>query len=169
MSVHRLRGGEWLATAGAVVLLISLLALHWYAPTGHAGWWSYPPVRPRRIYTYPTHALFTGPRTGWTAIPVLRWFVLVTVALGLALTIAQAASAGPALPVTLDLMGMVVAGVTSVLLVIRLASTGAPLRFGAVLGLLSCLAIAVGAFRALRAEHGWTPGPGREIELVDLH
>jgi hypothetical protein len=180
MDRRRLRDGEWTAAAGAIVLLVALLAWHWYAVSPlHArfGWWSYPPLSskgyaPARDTL--VHALGRGPLTGWQALPTLRWFVLVTVALGLALALAQAACRGPALPVTLDLVAMLVGTLTTLLLLIRLATTPAPLRFGAVVGLLAAAAVARGAFRALRVEQGWRPDPGAPpggpgaIEVVDL-
>ena len=136
----RLRSGEILAALGAVVLIVALLALHWYG----------------------------GPvRTGWQAIPTLRWFVVVSVALALGLTIAQIASPGPALPVTLDLIGMLVAGLTTILLAIRLITTGASLQAGAYVGVLAAAATTLGAYRAMRTEHGWAPD-SRPIELVEL-
>ena len=155
MTLGRLRGGEWLAALGAIGLLVSLLALHWYGPGGPAG----PPLGGHG----PPAAL-----TGWRAIPTLRWWVLATVLLGLALTLAQAAVPGPALPATLDLIGMLVAGLTTLLLLIRLASTGATLRFGAVLGLLAAGAVTFGAFRAMRTEQGSPPGREDAVELVEL-
>jgi apolipoprotein N-acyltransferase len=91
--------------------------------------------------------------------------------LGLALAISQAAMRGPALPVTLDLVGMLVAGVTTVLLAIRLATTGASLATGAYAGVLAAAATALGAYRAMRTEHGWVPDPDhpeRVVELVEL-
>jgi hypothetical protein len=136
----RVRFGEVLAALGAVVLLVALLALHWYGE----------PLR-----------------TGWTAIPTLRWFVLVTVALGVLLAITQATSTGPGLPVSLDLIGTLVAGLTTILLAIRLATTGASLQVGAYVGVVAAAATAVGALRALGAEQGWSPD-SRPIELVKL-
>jgi hypothetical protein len=139
--VARLRFWEVLAAAGAVVLVVALFALHWYGGP---------------------------PRTGWAAIPTLRWFALVTAAFGLALSITQVTSRGPALPVTLDLLGGPVAGLTTILLAIRLITTGAALAAGAYVGVVAAAATALGAFRALRTEQGWTPGPERPVELVEL-
>ena len=163
MSFARLRSGEWVAGLGAVVLLVALLVLHWYGVTLRGGWWSYPPhhrVTPPVVFHFAS--------TGWHAIPTLRWFVLATVVAGLTLALAQAAVPGPALPVTLDLIGMLIAGLTTILLIIRLASTGAPLRFGAVVGLAAAGVVTFGAYRAMRTEAGWTPGPGRPIEVVHV-
>ena len=160
--LERLRGGEWLAVLGAVVLLVSLLVLHWYEPSTHVG--------PQPANTLVLQAPPTGSLSGWRAIPTLRWFVLVTVLIGLVLAVAQATAPGPALPATFDLLGMLVAGLTTLLLLIRLATTGAPLRFGAVLGLLAAGAVTLGAFRALRREQGGEAygAGGHPVELVEL-
>jgi hypothetical protein len=139
MSLARLRLGEYLAVLGSAALLVALFALHWYSnPT----------------------------LTGWRAIPTLRWFVVVSAVLGLALALTQAVMRGPALPVTLDLIGMLVAGLTTILIAIRLITTGAALGTGAWVGAWAAALTAAGAYRAMRTEQGWTPGPGRPIELV---
>jgi hypothetical protein len=138
--VGRLRFWEVLAAVGSVLLVVAL-ALHWYGGP---------------------------PRTGWAAVPTLRWFALVTAAFGLALSITQVTSRGAALPVTLDLLAGPVAGLTTILLAIRLITTGAPLEAGAYVGVVAAAATALGAFRALRTEQGWTPGPEHPVELVQL-
>jgi O-antigen ligase len=139
--VGRLRVGEVVAGVGAVVLLVALFGLRWYADPA---------------------------RNGWQAITTLRWFALVVGLLGLALVLAQAAMEGPALPVSLDLIGMLVAGLTTILLAIRLLTTGATLAAGAYVGVLAAAATALGAYRAMRTEWGWPPSPERPIELVEL-
>lgn len=139
--MRRLRLGEVLAALGAIVVVVSLFALHWYGDPA---------------------------RTGWQAVPTLRWFALVTTALGVLLALTQVTSRGPALPVTLDMLGMLVAGLTTILLAIRLITTGAPLRAGAYIGVVAAAATALGAFRAMRTEQGWTPGGAGAIELVEL-
>ena len=141
MNLSRLRLGEYLAALGSAALLVALFALNWY---------SNPPV------------------AGWHAIPTLRWFLLVSAVLGLALVVTQAVMRGPALAVTLDLLGMLVAGLTTILIAIRLITTGATVWTGAWIGVGAAAVTAVGAFRALRTEQGWTPGRERVIESVEL-
>jgi uncharacterized membrane protein YdcZ (DUF606 family) len=137
----RLRAGELLAGLGAVVLFVALFTLPWYDDPN---------------------------RSGWHAIATLRWFALVAGLLGVALVLAQAAMEGPGLAVSLDLLGMLVAGLTTILLAIRLLTTGASLGTGAYVGVLATAATALGAYRAMRTEWGWSPGPERPIELVEL-
>jgi hypothetical protein len=139
--LSRLRLGEYLAALGSVALLVSLFALNWYC----------------------------NPTIGsWRAIPTLRWFILVSALLGLALVLTQAVMRGPALAVTLDVLGMLVAGLTTILIAIRLITTGATVWTGAWVGVGAAALTALGAFRALRTEQGWTPGGDREVELIEL-
>jgi hypothetical protein len=137
----RLRFGEWLAAVAAIVLVASLPALHWYGGI--------------------------HPRTGWEALPTLRWVVLVTVVVTLAAVVAQLRR-GPALSAALDVVALLLSTVTTILLVIRLATTGASLSAGAFVGLAASIVMGLGAFAALRTEQGWTPGPGHPVEVVSL-
>jgi hypothetical protein len=139
--LSRLRLGEYLAALGSVALLVSLFALNWYCN--------------------PTIG-------GWHAIPTLRWFVLVSALIGLALVLAQAAMRGAAPAVALDTIGMLVAGLTTILIAIRMITTGATVWTGAWVGVGAAALTAVGAFRALRTEQGWTAGRDREIEVIGL-
>lgn len=139
--MSRLRLGEYLAALGSVALLVALFALNWYCNPGIGG---------------------------WRAIPTLRWFLLVSAVLGLALMLTQLAMRGPGLPATLDLLGMLTSGLTTILTAIRMITTGATLWTGAWVGVGGAALTTLGAFRALRTEQGWTPGPGHEIEVVEL-
>jgi hypothetical protein len=139
--LSRLRLGEYLAALGAVGLLVALFALNWYCN--------------------PTIAT-------WRAIPTLRWFILVSAVLGLASVLTQAVMRGPALAATLDTLGMLVAGLTTILIAIRMITTGATVWTGAWVGVGAAALTALGAFRALRTEQGWTPGRDREVERIQL-
>ena len=108
------------------------------------------------------------PRRGWDAVPALRWLILVVAVIGLLLAITQATSRGPALPAALDVLGVVGGAVTAILVVVRLLTTGAPLRAGAFLGLAAVLGLTFGAFGSLRREQGWAPGPQAPVALVTL-
>jgi hypothetical protein len=140
--VARLRLSEWLAAASAVALGVFLFALDWYSGS--------------------------EPRTGWQALPTLRWLLLANVALVIATVLAQALARGPALSAALDVVSLVVTAVMSLLLIIRLATTGASLCPGAFLGLAALLMMLLAVFGSLRIEQGWPPGPERPIEVVPL-
>jgi len=141
--LRRLRAGELLATAGVVVMLVALFAVHWY--DGAVA------------------------RTGWHTATHLRWLLLVAAAFGLAITAAQAACRGPALPASLDVLAIVVAFVTLLWLIFRVAVDPPPHElFGAWLELIGGAALLAGSFLALRQEGILErDGPG-EIPLVRL-
>jgi hypothetical protein len=124
----RLRRGELLAAAGAVLLAVFLLAGKWY---GHGA----------------------GARTGWGALATLRWLLVVTILAAFALVLTQAMRRSPAVPVTLSLL-VTVLGLISVLALIYrvLISPAANEQAGAYLGLLSALALAYGGYLSLRQE-----------------
>ncbi len=108
------------------------------------------------------------PRDGWQALPTLRWLLLISAALVIVTVLAQALARGPALSAALDVVSLVVTAIVVLLLIVRLATTGASLCPGAFLGLAATLVILAGVFASLRLEQGWPPGPDRPIEVVPL-
>ena len=88
----RLRRGEILAGAGAVLLLVFLLAGKWYGHGAHA-------------------------RTGWEALTTLRWLLLVTILAAFGLVVTQITRRAPAVPVTMSLI-VTVLGLVAVLAII---------------------------------------------------
>ena len=139
----RLRRGEILAGTSALGLLVFLFALNWLTVRGVN-------------------------RHGWSAIPILRWLLLVTALAALMLTFTQATRAGPGLPASLSTIVTALGALSTLLLIIRLLTTSAGLCAGAFLGLLAVVGILVGGFDSLRREQGWTPGPDHPIETVSL-
>jgi hypothetical protein len=138
-----LRRGEIIAGTAAVAMLVILFALDWLSSGGIE-------------------------RRGWSSVPVLRWVILVAALSALALTVAQATARGPGLPVSLSVVTTVLGALTTLLLVIRLLTTGASVEAGGYLGLVAAIAMTCGAFVSLRVEQGWAPGPERPIETVPL-
>jgi hypothetical protein len=124
----RLRRGELLAGAGAVLLLVFLLAANWYGHGAQA-------------------------RTGWQALTTLRWLLVVTILAAFALVVTQTVRRAPAIPVTLSVI-VTVLGLISVLALIYrvLISPAAHEQAGAYLGLLSALALALGGYLSMREE-----------------
>lgn len=146
LAPSRLRAPEWLAAAGAVVMLVALFALDWYGPATGA----------------PTT------RTGWTATH-LHWLVLIAILLGLALALTQAACRGPALPASLSVISSVVAFITLLWLVYRVVLDTPPHQeAGAWIELCGALALFVGSYWSIRLE-GIRPQDGpQEIPVVRL-
>jgi hypothetical protein len=136
----RLRLGELVAGAAAVVLLVLLLVAHWY-----------------------------GRGTGWQVLTSSRWAVLVTVATALGLVVTQATRRAPALPAALSVIVTVLGVLTVLWLIYRVVISPAPQeRVWAWLGLASACLLVVGAFLSLRRE-GILPEDGPEaIPLVAL-
>jgi hypothetical protein len=143
-SATRLRRGEVIAGVGGVALLVFLFALNWLSFGGVN-------------------------RHGWTAVPVLRWLLLIVAAAAIALALTQALYRAPAIPVSLSAIVTVLGSVAVVCFVVKLLTTSAGLCIGIFLGLVATIAITIGAFQSLRREQGWTPGPDRPIETVSLH
>jgi hypothetical protein len=140
VNLARLRAGEWLTAASALVMALALFALPWY----------------RR-------------QTGWDAVSHLRWLLLIAIVLAAALVVTQAALRTPALPVSLDVITTVVAVPTVLWLIVRVViDAAAHQKAGAWLELLGALGILVGSFLALRQEGiRDADGPG-EVPVVEL-
>lgn len=139
LRVSHLRRGEILAALAAALLVVVLFALSWF-----------------------------GTVTGWHALPVVRWLLLVTAACGLLLAFFQATRRAPALPVVMSVIVTALALVAAIALVVELATSARTPQTGAYLGLAAALGILVGGFWSMRDEDGWTPGPDRPIERVSL-
>jgi hypothetical protein len=128
MDPSRLRRGEMLAAAAAILLLVFMLVGKWYGSGARA-------------------------RTGWAALTDLRWLLVVTIALAFLLVITQATRRAPAVPVTLSLFVLVFGLITVLALIYRvLIDAPAHQQIGAYLGLLSAIALAYGGFLSLRQE-----------------
>lgn len=158
----RLRLGEAVVGLSSVVLAVLLFGVKWYGLTGVAG--------------RTASALgVSGSVTGWDAVPTLRWLILITILVGLALAYFQAARAAPALPVSLSVIATVLAILTALGLIYRvLISVPGPdslfeAKIGAYLALACSLALIYGGVRSMREE---SPRPDPEgsaaIPTVDL-
>ncbi len=109
-----------------------------------------------------------GTEHGWSSLPVLRWFLIVSALLGAGLTLLQATRRAPAFPVVMSVLVTAFAGLTTLLLIIRLLTWGGTLRVGAYIGVVAVAALTLGGFLSLRQEDGWQPGPDRRIERIAL-
>jgi hypothetical protein len=138
----RLRRGEVIAGASAILLLAFMFLLPWYGFSGSA-------ERSAQALGLPTSF------NGWQGLSTLRWLMMATIVAALALAILQIACRAPALPVSFSVIVTVLGALTSLALVYRVlisAPGGLDQRLGAYLGLLSTLALTSGAFRSLREE-----------------
>jgi hypothetical protein len=135
----RMRRGEWLAGASAMLLLCSLLLLHW-----------------------------DRGRTGWRALTHLRWLVVVTIALALALAVLQAMRRAPALPSTFSMIVTVIGAIDAIALLYRVLINppGGNEKPGAYAGLVLAIVLACAGFDSLRTEGILDRDGPAEIEVV---
>ena len=131
LDASRLRRGEMLAGASAVLLTIFLVGGKWYGTASANG---------------PT-------RTGWQALTDLRWLMLVTIVAAAGLVFVQVTRRAPAVPVTMSLVVMLLGIVTVLALIYRVLISPPPHQeAGAYLGLLFAIGIMCGGYFSLRQE-----------------
>ncbi len=156
----RLRRGEWIAGAGAVLLLAFMFLLNWYGLKG----------------TFAPTASTLGISTSvnaWDGLTNLRWLMLITIVVALALVYFQGTRRAPAIPVTLSLLVMLLGGLTVLLLIYRvLINQPGPgdlvsAKLGAYLGLVAAAAITYGGYKSMRTE-GIAPKDAVPVEELTL-
>jgi hypothetical protein len=144
--MRRLRLGEWLAAAGGVALILSLALATWY--------------RPRRLPGL----------TGFESFTVVDLYLVVVAAAGIALALSQAMQRGPALPVGVGVLTVVLALVGLLLLSYKLVDQPGPNEFmevaaGAWIGLAATAVVLAGAWLSLRDEHVPGERPPEDVEV----
>jgi TRAP-type C4-dicarboxylate transport system permease small subunit len=160
LNPRRLRLGEIVAGASAVLLLIFLFVPSWYT------------VNETLRQTLSNLGAQTS-WNGWWGLSGLRFLVLVTIVAALALAYFQSASRAPAVPVVLSVIVTVLAGATVIALIYRVSS--GPPSYGSLLdqqagpwlGLAAAIAIAYGGYKSMREEGGTNPAM-LDIETVRL-
>jgi hypothetical protein len=140
----RLRSGEVVAAGAGLALLALMFLIPWYG------------------------AAHGSAADGWNAMAVLRWLVVVAALAGLVLAVLQAVQPAPAVPVSASVIVTVVAGLTTLLLAIRLVAGSGDPKLGAFLGLVAAAVLTAGAWRSMRRESGWEPGVDRPVPTVSL-
>jgi hypothetical protein len=163
MDVHlsRLRRGEWIVGGGAVALTAAMFLTPWYGVKGPLG---------------PTAASLGRSTSwdGWHGLTNLRWLVVITILVALALVWLQATRRAPALPVTFGVIVMVLGLVTTVALIYRVlidvpgASSIVERKAGGFVGLVASIAIFSGAYLSIREEGLAPQDEHTEVELVSL-
>lgn len=126
---RRLRAPDWLAGAAGLVLLLDLFAVRWY---GNGD----------------------GSVSGWTALTILRWLLVLGGVAGVGLLVAQARCRAPAVPITVTVLTSLIALICLIAVVIRtLDPPGSlELRAGALIGLVATAALLIGGVQSMRQE-----------------
>jgi hypothetical protein len=144
--LSRLRRGEIIAALSGAAMLVLVFAVPWES--------------------------FAGPGGGhtsadaWTSFPTLRWPITVCAVIGLLLGYAQASREAPALPVSLAIVLVTLAAITTVALLIRLLTGDGSPMVGGFAGLVASAGLTAGAVVSLRQEDGWVPDDEHPIERV---
>ena len=116
-------------------MLVDLFAVHWYAPPA---------------------SISTAGTSGWHALSVLRWLLLLFGIGGIGLAIAQARRRAPAVPVTLAVLLTVLGLIATIALIIRvlLDQPGGSLdtAAGGYIGLAAVVALFAAGLMSLRQE-----------------
>jgi hypothetical protein len=155
----RLRPGEIIAGASAVLLLVLMFAVPWYS-----------------VKSAPSPAASTPSVStsidGWQALSHLRWLLLLTIVVSLALAYFQATRPAPAIPVSLSVI-VTVLGLLSALALIYKVLINVPgpnslvdARVGAYLALLCGLTILYGGYASMRREGVLPEDAPAEIETL---
>jgi hypothetical protein len=141
----RLRRGEIIAALSGAVLLVLLFAVPWESFASDGG-----------------HTAASG----WVSFRTLRWPMIVCAVLGLLLGYVQTSREAPALAVSLDVILVTLAAITTLVLLIRLLTRDASPMVGGFAGLVASAGLTTGAFMSLRQEDGWVPDDEHPIERV---
>ena len=161
MSARSLTRGELISAASAVLLLVLMLTLPWYGVDGIPG-------RPGSR----GHATWT--ETGWDGLTGIRWLVLLVLLVSVAALAVQAVRPPRQAVAGLRLALLVLASVTLLALITRvlieLPSSGDVVdqKFGAILGVISGIGIALGAAEAVREQRArLASAPSTAVESTD--
>jgi hypothetical protein len=145
---------DLIAGAGAALLLVSLLFLPWFGVDEPVG----------RILP---GAAASGSEGAWHTLTLLRWVMLVAVAVAFVPLLVRPAARWIGLPKRASALPAVIGGLTGLLLGYRVLinlpdpSRVVDQRAGAILGLLGALVITVGGVESMRAHA--RPAGGSEV------
>jgi hypothetical protein len=145
MDLRLVRGGLRIAAIGAVLLFVFLFFFDWYGVGGVFG------ALAERLGIKATV-------NGWHGHTDLRWLMLLTIVATLGLALMAATGRKLSLPVAPSAILTALAGLTTILVAYRvIINEPGPNKYidvkaGAWLGLLSLVAIAVGAYLSMREE-----------------
>ena len=150
MDFSKLRTGELIAGVCGVLLLI-VMFFSWYGIGGSAG-------------SILSAANIDTTVNAWKAFDFIDLLLFVTALVAIGAAVLAASGRSVALPVAASVVVTVLGIIVALLVLYRIINQPGPndvvdVKFGAYLGFLVCLGIAVGGFLAM-ADEGATPGGG---------
>jgi hypothetical protein len=137
--------GELISALSALVLLLLMFLTEWYGIAGGAG-------------RSATRSGLTSAENAWHGLTVLRWLMLLTVALAIGSVILRASQSSHGTQTDTSRLLTALGTLTAVLVAYRvLINLPAPDRvmdqkLGAVLGVLSAFGIALGGYESIREQ-----------------
>ncbi len=161
----KLRTPEWLIGAASALLLLDTFLVAWYAIGGQ--------VQPGLFVQFPHSSV-----DAWHALTVVRFLILLTALLGIAVWWLQATREAPAVPTVLTEVAIIPAGLLLLALIWRvlidvpgiygIRTQFVEVKLGAYLGLLFDAIIVVGVYRSLRQDYAPQEAAAK-IERLSLH
>jgi hypothetical protein len=141
VELSRLRTADLVAGLGGVALLI-VMFLDWYSV---------------RLFGLGVNAEVGA--NAWQAFSITDVILALTALSGIGVAVLTASRRSPALPVAAGVITTTLGALATLLVFYRILNQPGPnefveVKFGAFLGFLSVLAVAVGGFRAIRDEEG---------------
>jgi hypothetical protein len=147
MDLRRLRPGEYVMTAAAIVLVVSL-----FLP-----WFGVAPLPDERF-----GGVFHSTLTAWQAFSVVDVVLVACSAVVLLAVVMQATQRTPAIPMVSG-VAATWAGLVAVVLVAIKVIDGSHVRYGAWIGLAAAVGLAAGSWWAMRDER-----PGLRVRRSHL-
>jgi hypothetical protein len=136
-------GGELISAGSALLLLVTMFALEWFGVVGPAGH---------------MRSGMNGAEDAWNGLTVVRWLMLVTIAVALGSVLLHATQRGHGAKTNTSLLVTALGTLTAALLIYRvLIELPAPdqivdVKLGGFLGLLSAIGIALGGWESIREQ-----------------
>lgn len=155
---NRIRWPERVVGLSAVVLLVAMVLLSWFTfPQRASGGLG------------PKYYVVGTSEDGWHGLAHAHWLLLVTILAAFGLVLIQAARPAPPIPVTFSLLVMLLGGLSTLWLVIRvILDPPAGRNFGGWLGLISAAVLTWAGYESVRREGIAPEDTPRDIPMVSL-